>query len=344
LTLIFLLFMCTSAADEPVPVPSAEIGAAAKELSSSLRQVISGDEGGSIGTFILHDHWNDPNARLNSVILVPGLLAGRDSLSRIRQELSERGIATATYRYANQLAVPPVASKLAELLKELQQEQPDRSIYLIAHSLGGIVARAAIESESERPRNVKRLIMISPPNHGTALAAIDSSEFTQLVAPLRGDRVDLGFVDDAIDGFVGEARESLQPGSALLKSMNSRPRAVGVRYTILAGTGGPIEKEWLELPLMITDLLLGELTENDRAEQPNPLAPLKSLIETDEWLSGRGDGVVSTQSARLDGVDDMITLPFAHNDFGAERLEPKRRNAVDQAMDQIVRRLRPHSN
>jgi hypothetical protein len=96
--------------------------------------------------------------------------------------------------------------------------------------------------------------------------------------------------------------------------------------------------------MMVSELLLGELAENDGANQPNPLARLKSLIETDEWMSGRGDGVVSVESARLDGVEDVITLPFAHNDFGARKLEPKRRDAVDRATELILQRVRTDSD
>ena len=37
------------------------------------------------------------------------------------------------------------------------------------------------------------------------------------------------------------------------------------------------------------------------------------LLNGEEWLRGAGDGVVSLSSGRLDGVPDVVVLPFEHD-------------------------------
>jgi hypothetical protein len=263
------------------------------------------------------------------------LFASDDSMLHIRNELSRNQIATATFRYADQLPMEQVANSLTQILDRLQRDQPQRSICLVTHSLGGILARTAIESDADSRRGVRRLIMIAPPNQGTALAKLNASEFSDCIEALGGQRVDLSIINEAVHGFIGDAKVSLQPGSALLTKLNVRPRAAGVEYTIIAGTGGPIHREWIELPLLVSDLLLGS-----NPEQQKAMAPLRQLVATDEWTYGFGDGVVSLKSARLQNVGDFASFPFGHNDFGSESLTAERRQAVDQAVGLIVRRVK----
>ncbi len=336
---IVLLIGCLLAptslfADEPRHEPSGNRNEFARELSAVVRDGLNTTNPLSVGQLKPVMLWNDPRASETSVVLVPGLFAGDGSMSRIRRELNRNNIATATFRYADQKPVRQVAMELSRVIQRLRQRDPDRRVSLVTHSLGGIVAREAIEPEDQSPTGIDRLIMIAPPNRGTQLASLSAQDFAICVDEFGGERNDLEIIDEMIHGFVGDAKRSLQPSSRLLEQLNSRQRAAGVRYTIIAGTGGPIRREWVELPLLLTGLLLQD--ERD----PRALAPLQRLAQTEEWIFGSGDGVVAVRSTRLAGVEDVASFPFGHNDFGSHVGDDDRRAAADQALQLVVRRLK----
>ncbi len=285
-----------------------EASAAVGELSAAIRDTL--DDGPA---FELHPEsgWSNNVAGADSVILVPGLFAGESSMDLIRQSLAKQGIPVATFRYANQLPIDTAANGLANALAELQASEPTRQIAIVTHSLGGIVARAALEPDHRSSYQVKRLIMVGPPNHGSALAAYSANDLSQYIASLGGEYVDLGVLNSAASGFIGDAKESLAPGSNYLNKLNACPRAADVEYTIIAGNDGPIRRETIELPLALTELILGTNGETKRA-----LAPVEKFMSTDDWMKGFGDGAVSIKSARLPGVDDFVVLPFCHTEFG----------------------------
>lgn len=60
-----------------------------------------------------------------------------------------------------------IEKSAARLLATLLQE-PAKEIHLVAHGLGGLIARAALKKKA---RKIKRLIMLGTPQHGTYLAA-----------------------------------------------------------------------------------------------------------------------------------------------------------------------------
>ena len=63
---------------------------------------------------------------------------------------------------------------------------------------------------------------------------------------------------------------------------------------------------------------------------------LDTMIEDlDELVNENGDGVVSLQSGKLDGVDDVVILPFSHSSV----LEQPKSKAAQQVREGITRRL-----
>jgi len=81
-------------------------------------------------------------------------------------------------------------------------------------------------------------------------------------------------------------------------------------------------------------LLVSGLFASESPEVKAALDSAREIANMDEWTKGRGDGVVSIKSTRLDGVDDFVVLPFAHNDFGAEPTA-----AATQVIAEIKKRL-----
>jgi pimeloyl-ACP methyl ester carboxylesterase len=269
------------------------------------------------------------------IVLVPGLLAREGSMDAIQQALRERHYSTALLHYASHEGISNAADLLAKELRLIRQKQPKRRVILVTHSMGGLVARACLENESNNPGNVTQLIMIAPPNHGSAVAGLSASELATTFAwPERIAATELKTIDEAVGGFFGRAKQELRPDSEILGTLNAHPIASNIRYSVIAGTGGPIQGELIEMSLLVGGLLFG-----DDPEAKASLQNIAQLAKLDEWTRGRGDGVVSLQSARLNGVNDFISLPFAHNDFGSNTS-----GATALVIAEILQRLATHTD
>ena len=80
---------------------------------------------------------------------------------------------------------------------------------IVAHSMGGLISRWYTTSDSYN-NDVKRLIMIGTPNHGTVAWGI---------------------------GDAWKAVRQMRPGSNFLNELNEKPLANDVMHSVLAGTG-----------------------------------------------------------------------------------------------------------
>jgi hypothetical protein len=110
----------------------------------------------------------------------------------------------------------------------------------------------------------------------------------------------------------GEAAEDLLPGSDFLRALNERPLATGTRYSIIAGRLSPV-------------------TDEDVARVGGSVRSLASSANAPQWLldaidraegqtagvldaavRGVGDGCVTLDSARLEGVGDFVVVEADH--------------------------------
>jgi hypothetical protein len=62
------------------------------------------------------------------------------------------------------------------------------------------------------------------------------------------------------------------------------------------------------------------------------------LASMDELVEGKGDGVVSLESGRLEGVDDVVVLPFNHLSCTGESNDEN--DAAHQVQTELLTRLR----
>ena len=135
-----------------------------------------------------------------TVLLVHGLLRTPRSLATLARSLERAGYATRRFGYrSTRGGIADHAIALEALLVELASGDCTR-LHLVGHSLGNLVARAALE----RFRHAKlgRVVMLVPPNRGSPVA--------RWLAPWLGD-------------FVPVLRElSDGPGSAVL-ALPARP-------------------------------------------------------------------------------------------------------------------------
>jgi len=159
--------------------------------------------------------------------------------------------------------------------------------------------------------------MICPPNHGSVLAQYaDALEFPDALSKLQGGLLSFNqAIESLVNDGLGEACEELVPTSSFLKELNSRPRADGVRYSIISGTGGPITP----LIRFATSVALKETRERTRVNQlPNAsdvINRANELLLSHEFAQGLGDGAVSLQSATLPGVREFYTVPMNHGEW-----------------------------
>ncbi len=307
-------------------VDTAALSAMLAEKKSGLRRWLAGLDGQALSEMtLIAETWpSDRSARAPAriVIVTPGLHSPTGSAVELGKELHRRThFPICVFRYPNDGPIAESAQWLIEELQELHRQYPTSHLTLVTHSMGGLVARGAIELSRLDDDNARsslaarvqldQLIQICPPNHGSALGEygplLEGFEQLYNLTHRREDgsreRV---LVKMITDGF-NEASAELNPDSDLLKELNGRERDASVRYTILAGDAGPLK------PAM-TGLLGGAWERLASAIQgPKEVdTRVRDLLACHELQQGLGDGVVSVDSAQLAGVDDFVLLPMHH--------------------------------
>lgn len=271
-----------------------------------------------------------------AVLLIPGMLAGDDTMSAIRYRLRESAIPTAMFRYDSQLGVDRVATRLAKLIRAEADRLPGRQIILVTHSMGGVVARRVVEDPAWDCGVVNQLVMIAPPNGGSSLAGLGGDDLKEVLSAIRGNEVPtaidqkgLSLINAAVDLFLGNAKKDLVPGSEMLRQMDTLDRNPAIRYSILAGTGGPVPPVARGIGQLVIEQLF--------ADQREGLKKVLEVANRDEWIRGLGDGVVTVRSTRLRGVEDHQELAFAHNDASESPEYPATRELVDEVMRRLAK-------
>lgn len=271
-----------------------------------------------------------------AVLLIPGMLAGDDTMSAIRYRLRESAIPTAMFRYDSQLGVDRVATRLAKLIRAEADRLPGRQIILVTHSMGGVVARRVVEDPAWDCGVVNQLVMIAPPNGGSSLAGLGGDDLKEVLSAIRGNEVPtaidqkgLSLINAAVDLFLGNAKKDLVPGSEMLRQMDALDRNPAIRYSILAGTGGPVPPVARGIGQLVIEQLF--------ADQREGLKKVLEVANRDEWIRGLGDGVVTVRSTRLRGVEDHQELAFAHNDASESPEYPATRELVDEVMRRLAK-------
>jgi hypothetical protein len=59
------------------------------------------------------------------------------------------------------------------------------------------------------------------------------------------------------------------------------------------------------------------------------------LSDLDEVKSGKGDGAVSVERGRLEGVDDVVVLPFSHSFLGQAPETAAEHKLCDAVLDRL---------
>ena len=243
------------------------------------------------------DAARDEAARV--VLLVHGADASPAVFGDLERHLRMARFRIGTFAYPNDDAIDASGVQLARRLRQWHARNPTATVDIVAHSMGGLVARYMLETPGLDPGNVGKLIMLGTPNQGSQLAV------ARFLLDLGG-YVRRGFTKNALIGMLtdgnGEAGYDMRPGSEFLDELNARKRNPHVRYHMILGTSGPVS-------------VTGFDALRSRAEKLTP-RPLRGWLRQtmgslDEVLATRGDGAVALSRGKLAGVTPVL-LPLDH--------------------------------
>ena len=260
---------------------------------------------------------DDPRAPLEvlpaGVSRVVVIIHGLDDPGWLWRDLTpallDDGHVVLRFEYPNDQAVADSTDLLAmefALLRQRGVQQAD----IVAHSMGGLVARDLLTRKAyyhgdgtggDRFPAVGRLVMIGTPNHGSSMARLRGvTEVGELIS--RWISGQGRWLDTLADG-AGEAGRDLLPESVFLRRLNARPHPDGITYTIVAGRVSPVSRDEVQRMLDRLQRLAGD-------DSPVGLSGVSRALQA--MVNGLGDGIVSINSARLEGVTDIVTVEADH--------------------------------
>ncbi len=231
----------------------------------------------------------------HTCLTIHGFNATSSSFGPFALRCREGNIQIIAFDYPSSASILSAASRLASDLRDLGKKYPRLRLVVVAHSLGGLVARAALELVEPRPSCVTDVFFLGTPQHGTHLAEPES--------PLQELLSDAVLFAAGPPGERGLWQNSpimadSAPNSALLRRLEHQAPPPGVRYHSLIGQKGFVPKD--QLPNLVREWT--RQVERLRLD-PRDQRKAKGLPERlGELHEGRGDGVVSIESARLRGA------------------------------------------
>ena len=247
------------------------------------------------------------------VVLVHGYNSRPEKLTDLAEKLRqskgdfEKDRIVLLFRYPNDGPAQESAKLLSKELTRLRTAHPETEVAIVAHSMGGLITRAAIEDPKLDPGNVRQLVMVATPNQGSHLAYLPGG-FDLLEHLVKRDPDAGRFTASWQDGL-NEARGDLRPDSKFLRTLNARKRNANVRYSLILGNDAALSESSVA---RLTSLLKQAQEKSKTLRLASPrLDPI--LTDPAEFTDGEGDGVVAVKRGRLDGVEDTIVLPFRHN-------------------------------
>ena len=262
------------------------------------------------------------------VVLVHGFEATSSTMQSMAKMMNRRGYQACFFEYPNDAPIEKSAELLVRELKQIQEQNADLRVVLVAHSMGGLVCRHALEvAGRDEIRNVTDLVMLGTPHQGADLVHLYPMLF--LVTDVIPNISQLKRV--GLDGYSQAARD-LEPGSTFLTRLSASRRDKRVRYHVAVGTVAPYPRGKFQ-PML-------EKVDNWMAGRGNSAAQRQSVIATLEKAAaledGSGDGVVAASSARLRGVENTREFRLNHNQLvSAEISSAQQREFIQWLFESI---------
>ena len=288
-----------------------------KELRTQIRKTVkemfpehAAQFSQTFGLFLFEADRELPRETLlarKTVILIHGLDDPGKVWMNLAPELAKENYNVLLMEYPNDQPVVESSQLFFKELQELREFGVDR-ISIVAHSMGGLVTREMLTSpefqykksvDEKLVPEVASLIMVGTPNHGSQMARFRwFSEVRDHLA--RWANGETSWQGAILDG-AGEAKIDLLPGSRFLTELNSRPNP-DINMLIIAGISSPWQEE--DIKLAVGDI---------RLKVPEDQHGL--VDDIGEYMinmtHGLGDGLVTVESARLEGVP-LRKVPGTH--------------------------------
>jgi len=242
------------------------------------------------------------------VILVHGLDEPGKVWMNLAPVLLDRGFHVWMLIYPNDQPIAESARFFLDELTLLRENGPEK-VSIVAFSMGGLVAREMLTSpeldyarkvSEKKVPGVSQLVMVGTPNHGSDLARFRIfMEFREQLATLFSG--DYNWLQSIMDG-AGEAGLDLVPGSRFLETLNGRPQPDSVKMAVIAGMMGKGESADIE-----------NYIEGLKSRLPENMHYLAVQAEDllNSMAAGVGDGLVSVDSAKLEGIP-LNVVPGTH--------------------------------
>jgi len=145
----------------------------------------------------------------NLVILLHGILRSNIDMKLINNRFKKRGYATLNILYpSRKQPLEELGAFVHQKITSCPDYNPQTKINFVTHSMGGLITRYYIAQQ--RPNNLDKVVMLSPPNSGSEFA--DWLSETEILAPLfkkifgpAGEqlRTDYNHIDTQIDYPLG---------------------------------------------------------------------------------------------------------------------------------------------
>lgn len=189
------------------------------------------------------------------VLLVHGYMCNRGFWWWIRRELRAHGAAVATITLETPFSgIETLADRLNERIDALLAETGADRVVLVTHSMGGLVARAAMRKGGTA--RIARFVTLGGPHHGTLVARLAHGRNTRQMVPKNGWLSDLNRVEvtDVPTTTIWSTGDEIVVPQAT-------SRLAGAREVVVAGIGHVA----MAFSPRIRDLIVEELAAEDRA-------------------------------------------------------------------------------
>ena len=227
--------------------------------------------------------------------------------------LKSGGFSLASWTQSQPLG--PIQIALAELktaLATVRNKWPDKPVYLVGHSRGGLIARGFLLEEPAT--DIEGIITIASPHSGTGMAKFSrylkpAGILLEKIIPGKSRNMLTKALDRLAEFLQSPAIEELTPHSEFMNSIKkSLPEQL--KKLSFGGTNPALFQIMVRLPgnnfkiIKFPDMLAG-------------LVPSEHL--PDELTPGLGDALVSAKSAKLSGSkhynfpDNHVRAAYDHN-------------------------------
>ena len=232
--------------------------------------------------------------------------------------LKKAGFSLASWTQSQPLGpVQIAAEELKAVLGKVRDTWPGKSIYLVGHSRGGLIARQFLSEEASQ--DIAGLVTINSPHAGTAMAKFSrylkpAGIVLEKILPAQSKATLTKALSRLAVFLQSPAISELEPGSEFIEFL---PKELPDQMAKLSfgGTNPALFHVSVRLPagnikvVRFPDLIAGAI-------------PLKNTPR--ELIPGRGDGLVSADSSVLPGS--------RHYDFSANHVK----SAYDKNVHEII--------